>query len=55
MQSIDIVPTIADLIGVDIPWEVDGLAAGSDAQLARDDQQAVPPVHQTTPIPNPSP
>ncbi len=38
-RRIDIVPTIADLIGVDIPWEVDGLAAGSDAQLARDDQK----------------
>ena len=30
MQTIDIFPTIADLIGVDIPWEVDGLAAGSE-------------------------
>ena len=39
VQSIDVVPTIADLIGVDIPWSVDGLAAGSDAQLARDDQK----------------
>ena len=37
MQTIDIVPTIADLIGVDIPWEVDGLAAGSEAQRDRDD------------------
>ena len=37
MQTIDIVPTIADLIGVDIPWEVDGLAAGSEAQHDRDD------------------
>ena len=39
VESIDVVPTIADLIGVDIPWSVDGLAAGSDAQLARDDQK----------------
>lgn len=27
--SVDIVPTIADLLGVDIPWEVDGVAATS--------------------------
>ena len=37
VQTIDIVPTIADLIGVEIPWEVDGLAAGGQAQLDRDD------------------
>jgi hypothetical protein len=37
MQTIDILPTIADLIGVDIPWEVDGLAAGSEAQRDRGD------------------
>jgi len=27
-QTVDVVPTIAKLIGVEIPWEVDGLPAG---------------------------
>jgi hypothetical protein len=35
LQTIDILPTIADLIGVELPWEVDGLAAGSEAQRDR--------------------
>ena len=53
-RRIDIVPTIADLIGVDIPWEVDGLAAGSEAQLARDGTRSCSAGSPTTPIPNPS-
>ena len=27
MQSADIVPTIADLLGVDVPWRLDGVSA----------------------------
>jgi hypothetical protein len=53
MQTIDVVPTIADLIGVDIPWHVDGLAAGSDAQLARGDQKVFRRIRDTA-DPNPS-
>ena len=35
VQSIDVLPTIAELIGAELPWSVDGAAVGSDAQLAR--------------------
>lgn len=28
LQTVDIVPTIAELLGVDLPWDVDGLPAG---------------------------
>jgi hypothetical protein len=35
VQTIDIVPTIAELVGLELPWRVDGLAAGSDAQRGR--------------------
>lgn len=32
-QTIDILPTIAGAVGVDIPWEVDGVDLGSDDPL----------------------
>lgn len=35
VQSIDIVPTIAALLGIEIPWDVDGAAIGSAAAAAR--------------------
>jgi hypothetical protein len=35
VQSIDVVPTIADLIGAELPWAVDGVAVGSDEQKDR--------------------
>lgn len=28
--TVDVVPTIADVVGVDIPWEVDGISLASD-------------------------
>jgi hypothetical protein len=31
LMSIDIVPTIADVIGIDLPWDVEGAPAGSAA------------------------
>lgn len=35
LMSFDITPTIADILGVDIPWVVQGAPAGSDAVAAR--------------------
>jgi len=35
VQNVDVLPTIAALIGVDIPWPVDGLDAGGDELAAR--------------------
>ena len=29
LMAVDLLPTIADLVGVDVPWKVDGAAAGS--------------------------
>ncbi len=37
VQSTDVLPTLAALIGVDIPWEVDGLDANGDEAAARGD------------------
>jgi hypothetical protein len=37
VMSIDILPTIADLLGVDIPWKVDGIAAGEVADSDKRD------------------
>jgi hypothetical protein len=31
VQSVDIVPTVADLLGVELPWDVDGIPAGRAA------------------------
>ena len=39
VQSIDVMPTIADLIGAELPWAVDGLVIGSDEQLDRGDEK----------------
>lgn len=36
VQAIDIVPTVADLLGVDIPWDVDGIPV-AQAATERDD------------------
>ena len=36
VQSVDIVPTMADLLGVDLPWDVDGIPADR-AAAERDD------------------
>ena len=33
VQTIDVVPTIADAVGVDIPWAVDGVALNGDESL----------------------
>jgi hypothetical protein len=33
--SIDIMPTVADLVGAELPWKVDGLVLGSEEQRAR--------------------
>jgi hypothetical protein len=37
LETMDIVPTIAALAGIDIPWRVDGVAAGSPALVQRGD------------------
>jgi hypothetical protein len=37
MRTIDIVPTVADILGVDIGWDVDGIPASSDEP--RDDKR----------------
>lgn len=41
VQTIDIVPTIADLIGAEIPWSVDGFVIGSAEQLDRGDRKVL--------------
>ena len=33
VQIVDVLPTMADLLGLDVPWDVDGVAAGSSASL----------------------
>ena len=35
VQSIDVVPTIAELLGITVPWEVDGTPIGSPGMAAR--------------------
>jgi hypothetical protein len=35
MQTIDIVPTLANLLGIEIPWSVGGLSATSDVPTVR--------------------
>jgi hypothetical protein len=50
--SIDLVPTIADELGVDLPWEADGVPAGQAARR-RDpgDKQVIDnPVHEIEPV-----
>jgi hypothetical protein len=42
MQTIDVFPTIADLIGMDIPWSVDG-RPGSVARSEADDERRLYP------------
>jgi hypothetical protein len=44
VQTIDIVPTIADLLAVDLPWVVDGVAAGSREQRARGHHKSFSPL-----------
>jgi hypothetical protein len=39
VQTIDILPTMAHLIGVDLPWPVDGVAAGSADQRERGERK----------------
>ena len=39
VQSIDVLPTLAALIGVDIPWSVDGIDVAGDELAARGDRK----------------
>jgi hypothetical protein len=39
-EDIDIVPTIASLAGIDVPWDLPGAAAGSQAIADRGDRKA---------------
>lgn len=39
MMSVDVLPTVADIIGIDLPFEVQGEAAGSDELEARGDER----------------
>ena len=40
-MSIDILPTIADLLGIEMPWEVDGVAAGDPDERRTDDVKII--------------
>lgn len=39
VQSIDLLPTLASLVGVDVPWPVDGVVAGADDMAAGGDHK----------------
>lgn len=39
MMAYDIVPTIADILGIEIPWQVTGFPAGDPAIAARGDEK----------------
>jgi hypothetical protein len=39
VESIDVLPTLAGLIGVDVPWAMDGLDAGGEEAAARGDDK----------------
>jgi hypothetical protein len=39
VQSVDVLPTLAAAIGVDVPWEVDGVDAAGDEAAARGDDK----------------
>ena len=41
LNSTDVTPTIADLLGIELPWETDGRPAGSDDVAARGDDKYV--------------
>ncbi len=41
VNSTDVTPTIADLLGIGLPWETDGRPAGSDAVTARGEDKYV--------------
>ena len=40
VQSIDVLPTLASLIGVEIPWSVDGVDVAGDELAARGDRKS---------------
>jgi hypothetical protein len=40
VESIDVLPTLAAAIGVDLPWPVDGADADSDEVAGRDDEKS---------------
>ncbi|MGH9216622.1 MAG: sulfatase-like hydrolase/transferase, partial [Acidimicrobiales bacterium] len=39
MMSVDVLPTVADIIGIDLPFQVQGEVAGSDELEARSDER----------------
>jgi hypothetical protein len=39
LQNIDILPTVASLAGIEVPWDLPGAAAGSPAIAARGDRK----------------
>lgn len=42
VQSIDVVPTVAEMLGIDLPWDVDGIPASTAAD-ERDDTKVFKP------------
>ena len=42
VQSVDIVPTIADLLGVDVPWKLDGVSALDETRRPPDEKNLTP-------------
>lgn len=41
LMSYDVTPTIAEMLGIEIPWEVDGAPAGSEAIQARGGRKSI--------------
>lgn len=44
LDALDVLPTVADVLDVDLPWDLEGAAAGSEEVRARDDRKELYPL-----------